>query len=284
MSSDKFWKDKYFLELESAEHREKQWTAERNTLERMLVRTSLASKGQAPELDRLLDRVRSDLRKNKVDVDSWRDLQVAILDDVPAQKVVNPPEETAQELKPVATAAVVVDSPAEVADVENRSQRLSIARRVGHLLGHLLRQVSLEPDAETKARHLQRSLLSSDNWGELREGLNQVADLIVIAVNRSQKEFEAFLKRLDERLELLQDHFFEQSSVHSGRQVPVEALDRNIRGEIELAGQSIEASGDQQGLKQSVGRHLELIGQSVGDFRVEETERGKLLSEELAAM
>ena len=62
MSLNKPWKEKYFLELESAEYRERQWKAERNTLGRMLVRTSLASKGQAPDLDRLLDRVRSDLR------------------------------------------------------------------------------------------------------------------------------------------------------------------------------------------------------------------------------
>jgi diguanylate cyclase len=256
----------------------------------MLVRTSLASKGQAPDLDRLLDRVRSDLRKSKVDVDSWRELQtqidrqVALLDDAPTRKVANHFEEVVLDLKPVAATTVVVDSPTKVPDAENQIQRLSIARRVGHLLGHLLSQVSLEPDAETKARNLQRSLLSSDNWDELREGLNQVADLIVIAVNRSQKEFEDFLQRLNERLQLLQDHFSVQSSVHSGRQAAVEALDRNIRGEIKLASQSIDASGDLQGLKQLVGRHLELIGQSVGKFRVEETERETLLSEELAAM
>ena len=70
ISSDKSWKEKYFLELESAEDREKQWETERNTLGRILVRASLASKGLAPELDRLLDRVRSDLRKNRVDADS----------------------------------------------------------------------------------------------------------------------------------------------------------------------------------------------------------------------
>lgn len=96
MSSDQTWKDKYFQELESAEQRDEQWKVERNTLERMLVRTSLASEGQAPELDRLLERVRSDLRKNKVDVKSWRELQnqidrqVALLDDMPAYKHENP--------------------------------------------------------------------------------------------------------------------------------------------------------------------------------------------------
>src|SRR5690554_8167998 len=90
MSSDQTWKTKYFQELETAEQRETHWKAERNALERMLVRTSLASAGQTPELDRLLDQIRSDLRKSRVDVDSWRQLQeqvdrqVALLDDTPA--------------------------------------------------------------------------------------------------------------------------------------------------------------------------------------------------------
>lgn len=53
----------------------------------MLVRTSLASEGQTAELDRLLERVRDELRKPPLNADSWRDLQeridrqVAALDD-----------------------------------------------------------------------------------------------------------------------------------------------------------------------------------------------------------
>ncbi|MEC7376350.1 MAG: GGDEF domain-containing protein, partial [Pseudomonadota bacterium] len=75
MTTDPSWKEKYLQELESADHRERQWKAERNTLERMLVRTSLASEGQTPELDKLLARVRKDLRKGRVDVDAWKELQ-----------------------------------------------------------------------------------------------------------------------------------------------------------------------------------------------------------------
>lgn len=293
MSSDQSWKEKYFQELEVAEHKAAHWKAERNTLERMLVRTCLASEGQAPDLDRLLARVRSDLRKNKVDVDSWKELQeqidrqVALLDDVPARtdgtrsalpvegvSVPTPAVETIDEPEPAS------DAP----DAGDESQRLRIARRVGHLLGQLLSQVSLEPEAEKRARNLQRALLSSDNWDELRDGLNQVAELIVAAVTRSQREFEGFLKRLDERLEALQEHFSVQSSAQSGRQAAAETLDRNIREEIELVGRHIEASDDLQDLKQSVSRHLEFIGQAVGRFRVEETEREKMLSEQLQAV
>ncbi|MCK0165147.1 GGDEF domain-containing protein [Marinobacter sp. S6332] len=283
MSSDQTWKDKYFQELESAEQREEHWKAERNVLERMLVRTSLASAGQTPELDRLLDQIRSDLRKGKVEVDSWRrlqeqiDRQIALLDDMPSAAMVEG-ENTVSE------SASETGSLEPAPSVEDQSQRLRIARRVGHLLGQLLSQVSLEPDAESRARNLQKALLSSGNWDELRDGLNQVADLIVAAVTRSQREFEAFLKRLDERLESLQEHFFQQSSAQSSRQAAAETLDRNIRDEIEQVGRHIESSGDLNELKQSVTSHLESIGQAVGRFRVEETEREKMLSEQLAAM
>lgn len=308
MSSDQTWKDKYFQELETAEQREEQWKAERNTLERMLVRTCLASEGQTPELDNLLERVRSDLRKKKVDVKNWRELQeqidrqVALLDDMPAHQHESPPAPSKfnpSQLNPsqfapavdIASEAMPVIEVADAADDGNlegleglESQRLRIARRVGHLLGQLLSQVSLEADAEKRARNLQKALLSSDDWDELRDGLNQVADLIVAAVTRSQREFEAFLKRLDERLEVLQEHFSVQSSAQTGRQAAAETLDRNIREEIEQVGRHIEASDDIHGLKRSVSSHLESIGQAVGRFRVEETEREKLLSEQLKAM
>ncbi|MDO6443530.1 MULTISPECIES: GGDEF domain-containing protein [unclassified Marinobacter] len=294
MSSDQSWKEKYFQELEAAEHRAEHWKAERNTLERMLVRTCLASEGQAPELDRLLARVRLDLRKSKVDIDSWKELQeqidrqVALLDDVPASHGGGSELSATVASSPKPSAMTEDESDSDpscsVANAEHQSQRLRIARRVGHLLGQLLIQVSLEPDAETKARNLQRALLTSENWDELRDGLNQVADLIVAAVTRSQREFESFLKRLDERLEMLQEHFSVQSSAQSGRQAAAEALDCNIREEIELVSRHIEASDDLQGLKTSVSRHLEFIGQAVDRFRVEETEREKMLSEQLQAV
>lgn len=48
MAANPSWKEKYLQEIEKADVREKQWQSERNTLERMLVRTSLASEGQTP--------------------------------------------------------------------------------------------------------------------------------------------------------------------------------------------------------------------------------------------
>ena len=306
MASDQSWKEKYLQELESADNREKQWKAERNTLERMLVRTSLASEGQTPELDRLLARIRKDLRKNRVDVDAWKDLQdqidrqVALLDERQSandrkpsffSRLAREPEQESQQQQQQVSAEPLPESseqpeslPGNDQDVEDNVQRLRIARRVGQLLGQMLTQVSLEPAAEARARALQQSLLASNDWDELREGLNHVAELVIAAVTRSKREFEAFLKRLDERLELLREHFSAQSSAQSGRLDASEHLDREIREEIERVGQRLQESDDLQDLKQSVSRHLESIGQAVGRFRTQESERERALSEQLEAM
>ena len=306
MASDQSWKEKYLQELESADNREKQWKAERNTLERMLVRTSLASEGQTPELDRLLARIRKDLRKNRVDVDAWKDLQdqidrqVALLDERQSandrkpslfSRLAREPEQESQQQQQQVSAEPLPESseqpeslPGNEQDIEDNVQRLRIARRVGQLLGQMLTQVSLEPAAEARARALQQSLLASNDWDELREGLNHVAELVIAAVTRSKREFEAFLKRLDERLELLREHFSAQSSAQSGRLDASEHLDREIREEIERVGQRLQESDDLQDLKQSVSRHLESIGQAVGRFRTQESERERALSEQLEAM
>ncbi|WP_417564929.1 diguanylate cyclase [Marinobacter sp.] len=301
MASDQSWKEKYLQELESADNREKQWKAERNTLERMLVRTSLASEGQAPELDRLLVRIRKDLRKSRVDVDVWKELQdqvdrqVALLDEHQlssekkrsffSRKEREPePKNGSEPQTDREIASAPANTPGNDQDIEDNAQRLRIARRVGQLLGQMLSQVSLEPAAEARARGLQQSLLASNDWDELREGLNHVAELVIAAVTRSKREFEAFLKRLDERLELLREHFSAQSSAQSGRLDASENLDREIREEIERVGLHLEASDNLEDLKNSVSRHLASIGQAVGRFRTQESERERVLSEQLEAM
>ncbi len=225
MASEESWKEKYLQALSEAERHEHQWQTQRELLERMLVRTSLASEGQRPELDSLLGRLRSDIRRQTIDVETWRQLQeqidrqIALLDD---------PEPPATSHVPVSEQhkSVVAGDSTDISDTDNR---LIIARRVGQLLGQLLGQVTLGPEAEAKARELQNTLLSSNDWSVLRQGLNQVAELVIEAVTRSQREFEAFLKRLDDRLETLRQHFSQQSVTQISRQDDTETLDREIR-------------------------------------------------------
>ncbi|CAN0603219.1 unnamed protein product, partial [Ectocarpus sp. 12 AP-2014] len=211
--------EKYLQELESAEQRQKQWEAEKTSLQRMLVRTCLASEGQAAELDLLLNELRKDLRKDSLDLVKWRtlqdqiDRQIALLDEpaVASSAALSTPVSSPISAAPPQPAAAAGDDN----DLGNNQQRLRIARRVGQLLGQLLQQVTLEPGADAEARQLQQSLLKSEDWEELREGLNRVAELVIAAVTRGQRDFEAFLKRLDERLQSLRQHFQDQSSAQA---------------------------------------------------------------------
>ncbi|MBO6852063.1 MAG: GGDEF domain-containing protein, partial [Marinobacter sp.] len=137
MTSDQSWKEKYLQELESAEQRQKHWEAEKNTLQRMLVRTSLASEGQAAELDRLLNELRKDLRKDSLDLAKWRtlqdqiDRQIALLDDpaaVPPAAVSTPvssPLSSPLSTAPPQPAAIAGDDN----DLGKNQQRLRMARR-----------------------------------------------------------------------------------------------------------------------------------------------------------
>ncbi len=72
------WKAKYLQECEAMEARERDWTAERHSLERMLVRTSVASAGQSPELDELMAKLRAQLRKSDGNSKSLGKLQSLI--------------------------------------------------------------------------------------------------------------------------------------------------------------------------------------------------------------
>lgn len=276
MASEDSWKEKYLRELEEAEHREKQWESERNLLERMLVRTSLASEGQRPELDELLARLREDIRKKQINLQHWRELQdqidrqITLLDEQAGPQAASPTPEP--------------QAPADGVDLGDTTQRLRIVRRIGQLLGQLLQQASLEPAAEAEARELQQTLLTSNDWEVLREGLNRVADLVIAAITRSQREFEAFLKRLDERLQALREHFAQQSDAQTGRQDATATLDREIRAELDKVGDAIRASHDIQALKKSVSQRLEYIGSALERFRTSESEREKLLADQLEAM
>lgn len=373
MSSELSWKDKYLKELENLEVLESRWNGEKNLLQRMLVRTSLASEGQSPELDNLLMRLREEVRKSDFDVVAWQDLQdridrkVSALDQRKSEsdaqlrslfekllaelrrhsafhpfkgrlkeleKGLRKPEtlrtsfdewlkgfasvlqEGLDEVGKVgqhhqqqgllgklfsrsaepsgdagSPAGADPEVPAEALSMdleqdsrEESDQRLRIARRVGELLGQMLEQVSLEPAAEARARRLQENLLASDDWGELREGLGGVAELVISAVTRSQREFEAFLRRLDERLDTLKKYFAEQESAQVGRLGASAELDIEIQRELEAFGQNVDTSQDFEGLKASVTGHLASIRKAVGQFRAKESEREKHLSEQLAVM
>ncbi|BES69626.1 hypothetical protein RE428_06440 [Marinobacter nanhaiticus D15-8W] len=163
-------------------------------------------------------------------------------------------------------------------------QRLRIARRIGELLGHVLEQVSLEPNAHARAVHLKQLLDQSYEWSELRDALNEIVDLVIAAVSRGRSEFEDFLKRLDERLAALKANCEAQAEAGADRRSATEALDQVLSTQLEDMGTAVSRSTSLDQLKASVTRNIQSISDSFRDYRDEDCRREKVLEEKLVAM
>jgi diguanylate cyclase len=303
MTEDTSWKDKYLRELEDAEQRGKAWEERIHALERMLVRTCLAAQGQDSKLDDALAEVRALVREENAGGPGWQKLQdridrrISHLDELrekgerehkrslfgrllgrdEADTDTKVPEDPVSELQP---GSVDLDTGEE----DCTDQRLRIARRVGELLKQLRRQVTLEPEADERAKYLQDHLITSDDWDELRDGLNGVADLVIAALTRSQREFEGFLRRLDERLQALQQHFSEQQSAQTSRKTASQELENEIREELDVFSRRANESSSLEELKDSVAGHLGNVSQAVSLYREREAEREAVLTSQLEAM
>lgn len=167
---------------------------------------------------------------------------------------------------------------------EEPDQRLRFARRVSELLDHLLNQVSLSPPAHARAEQVRARLAESQQWTELRDALNETTELIIAAVSHNQLEFEAFLQRLDERLEAVQNHFSAQSEASESRRSASQALEWQLATDLRGLGQDIRQSHDFDGLKRSVNQHIESIAGAVRGYRQDESRREALLAEQVDLM
>ncbi|MGM0569783.1 GGDEF domain-containing protein [Marinobacter sp.] len=176
------------------------------------------------------------------------------------------------------------ETPAPSMDDGEVSQRLRIARRVGELMGRVMQQVELPPDTHRRAALLRARLSDQQDWALLRQSLDETADLVIAVVSHSQREFQGFLQRLDERLSSLHGHVTDQADAMVGRQSAAEEMEQAVQGELSELGQSLEQHSDLDGLRRSVSGHIERIAGTVQAYRVREQERDERLAGQVEAM
>lgn len=163
-------------------------------------------------------------------------------------------------------------------------QRLRIARRVGELMERIMQQVDLPPDTHKRAVLLRSRLSDLHDWDLLRQSLDETADLVIAVVTHSQREFQNFLQRLDERLSSLHGHLSDHADVIEGRRTSAAELERTLRAELSELGGSLETSSDLAELRTSVSGHIERIARTVEAFRTQEDRREEQVSEQMMLM
>lgn len=156
-----------------------------------------------------------------------------------------------------------------------------IAGHVGTSLRNLLEQLIIPENALREAERLRSNIEAGLNWYELGPTLDDVANLVISALSKGQRDFENFLQSLDERL-LKFGGVLSQALTHQvARQDAGAKLTDAIRGDLQTLSTDVESATDIDVLKQSVTGHLDSILGALSSFMTVEEGREKELKEQL---
>lgn len=184
-----------------------------------------------------------------------------------------------------ATHASSVAAPEDLELDTGESDDVDEIQRVGDRLANLLFQIQSQITLPDRAEELAETLLeqarSSRDWEQMQVVLDEVAHLIVAAVGKGQRDFEAFLAGLDERLVRMQSQF-ESGVLDLGSwQEVTEHYDRELHREIDDMGSQVDRATELSALKGAVKGHVERLNATLDEYRQAGVEREEMLREEV---
>jgi len=139
----------------------------------------------------------------------------------------------------------------------------SVARHIRATLNNLLDQLSFPETANRDVAKLRDQVEKELVWYELGPTLDDMASLVLSVVGKGQREFENFLKLLDERLGKVQEFLVETQKADAHWQVQNTEFDRQIREHVGELSQEVEGANDIGDLKRSITSHLDSISSAV---------------------
>ena len=149
----------------------------------------------------------------------------------------------------------------------------SVAKHIEDTLLGLLDDLTLperhRPQAEAMRDRLQNGL----NWYELLPILDDLATLMLAISDSGQHEFEAYLQRLNERLESFQSNLQAASAGHADSRSAAHAMDTQIREQVDGLQSSVQEAADLDDLKHVLENHLEGLLGTMDQHRQQRDER-----------
>lgn len=149
-------------------------------------------------------------------------------------------------------------------------------------LTSLLEQLPLSADERAQAEQLRDELSHHINTKELDRIVSGATELVLTALDKSQKDFEQFLLTLDTQLAEINRFLGTQSN--NDKTNNSKALNTAIKGQVGTLSQAMIDATDLRSLKTSVQEQLQAIVSSVDQFVSEENQREEELQAELQSM
>lgn len=149
----------------------------------------------------------------------------------------------------------------------------SVARHIEETLLGLLDDLTLPERHRPQAESMRDRLKNGLNWYELLPILDDFATLMLAISDSGQHEFEAYLLRLNERLESFQSNLQAASADHADSRSAAHALDSQIREQVDGLQTSMHEAADLEDLKHVLENHLEGLLGTMDEHRKQRDER-----------
>jgi len=200
----------------------------------------------------------------------------------------------------VSSASALAGAPARVTQAnavsEERYDELEpgfsvIANRAEPVLLRILENIYVSDQSVALANKIKEKIAGGLNWYEFVAVLEDISSVITASLGRERAEFQEFLNELNTSLEQVQEY------VQSSRESDAEArttdqeMDIEVRNQVAGIAETVRKAENIQDLKHSVQGQLEVILQSMDDFKEVKQEhhqsvfeRAQVLEERITVM
>ena len=149
----------------------------------------------------------------------------------------------------------------------------SVAKHIEDTLLGLLDDLTLPERHRPQAESMRDRLKNGLNWYELLPILDDLATLMLAISDSGQHEFETYLQRLNERLESFQSNLQAASDGHADNRSAAQAMDTQIREQVDGLQNSMHEAADLDDLKQVLENQLEGLLGTMDQHRKQRDER-----------
>jgi diguanylate cyclase len=160
----------------------------------------------------------------------------------------------------------------------------SVAKHIEETLLGLLDDLTLPERHRPQAESMRDRLKNGLNWYELLPILDDLATLMLAISDSGQHEFEAYLQRLNERLESFQSNLQAASADHADSRSAAHALDTQIREQVDGLQTSMHQAADLEDLKHVLENHLEGLLGTMDEHRKQRDEREREVAARLQSL
>lgn len=170
--------------------------------------------------------------------------------------------------------------PAALADSPEPPYSL-VAERIEAALRGLVGSLRLGEAQQVRAEALHERIRHGLNWYELVPVLDDLASLLLAASDQDQREFESYLKTLNERLATMQQNLSAAHDGHTEARRTAEALDHELREQVDVLQNSMREATDLASLKRVVEARLDGLLHTVGEYQQQRSQHEQELGARL---